>query len=60
MSTDNVIQFPGATYEGITCTCGSAWFDGTVCVAVGGGVFGYREPLTCHDCGIALEGNRDE
>ncbi|NKR75820.1 hypothetical protein GS492_25085 [Rhodococcus hoagii] len=46
---DNVIQLH-PTPAHLTCPCGSAWWNATVCIE-GQKVTGYGLPLTCAECG---------
>lgn len=43
-------------YDGMTCSCGSAWFT-VQAVAIGpdGHVTGFVAPLICRDCGLVFK-----
>lgn len=54
----DVIEFGGraAEYDGMTCSCGSAWFT-VQAVAIGpeGSVTAFVAPLSCRDCGLIFK-----
>lgn len=59
---DNVRRLPtpaaleSASYDGLVCQCGEAWFTLTVCADKTGRIDGFASHATCSTCGTRITG----
>lgn len=41
-------------YEGVTCPCGSTWFNARIAIDQAGRAHSYAWPVTCTECGTPI------